>query len=952
MAKIIDVGSSLQSKNADKLLDFQSELQTKECNLCHYSPWLRENYFFPVASSGTGRLLIVGPQVFLEEHKNNMACGGQFRKVFVNYLKKFTGLSENDCTFTYSVKCTGDEDADKAKTLEYRNCSRYLMKEIKTVDPVIILFLSKDAAKSVIDNKTRQSTPMGTPFKSFIMGRPRWCYFMTNPMVAVIQSSTVPTVEAHFRGISTFLDENTNVYDTVSKPETTIKSAKGREYVLVDTEEKLLTMENALKGQKFIGMDTETNSLYTWSNTFNVVGISLAANETTGYYIPFGHKSKSRKGYKQLQWSVVKPVIEKIVGDPKTQTIWHNLYYDYCAMKRMGVNIFKLDPSNNIWTHDSMLMTYLHNENPTIGLKDQMYHHFGIVPQKFKGVLAASDVNTFEDVSPNDALVYAADDAINCLMLFKKVSTLVKHESEEYTDNKLLSKIYPDELQTIKVIADAHLKGIRVDNDYLEELDKVVQQDISEISKKLYDISTAVSNFSSNPKIVELLEGILEDDFKLRFKKKFMDINAQEKTLKIIVNGYERYWKFHEDSLIDSRTGRPYTKPGKWEPSKLKEYLELITKYRRLLKVKSTYIDTNSELKQLDSNGNWLIHANIKTIGTTSGRMSSNNPNLQNIPRAVPKAPATCSACGEVFRDDSGEIEGACTKDATLSRYKCSRCCHINKTYLYDLRRIYIPRDGYKFIAADYSGMELYLAAAVSGCQELYDVFLKKERDPNDPNGDMHVVTASSILGITPDTWQDWKDNGSSKQQATAKDTRNIAKTVNYLTLYGGSAEGLQRSLLTAGVEKTKEQCEDYINAFFDAYPALKKWFEDQKFNIQNYGRLVNEYGRIRHVLKKGTEALSAINMLIQGLGAQIIKESLVTMDKEWTKAGKDWRTLLVIHDENVVEVPDAELKEAYSSISDIMEISVNSKISVDLLVDGNVGMKSLSKSDKGIIST
>ena len=130
MSKKIDVGSSLQVKDANKLLDYQTELQTKECNLCHYSGWLRDNYFFPVASSGTGRLLIVGPQVFLEEHKNNMACGGQFRKVFVNYLKRFTGLSEPDCTFTYSVKCTGDEDSAKAKTTEFRNCSRYLMKEI------------------------------------------------------------------------------------------------------------------------------------------------------------------------------------------------------------------------------------------------------------------------------------------------------------------------------------------------------------------------------------------------------------------------------------------------------------------------------------------------------------------------------------------------------------------------------------------------------------------------------------------------------------------------------------------------------------------------------------------------------------------------------------------------------------------------------------------------------
>ena len=113
-------------------------------------------------------------------------------------------------------------------------------------------------------------------------------------------------------------------------------------------------------------MDTETNSLHTWSTTFNVVGISLAADDIRGYYIPFGHKAKGRKNYTQLSWSTIKPYMEKICYDPKKQTIWHNLYYDYCAMKRMGINIFKLDPDKNIWTHDSMVMTYLHNENPPI----------------------------------------------------------------------------------------------------------------------------------------------------------------------------------------------------------------------------------------------------------------------------------------------------------------------------------------------------------------------------------------------------------------------------------------------------------------------------------------------------------------------------------------------------------------------------------------------------------
>jgi DNA polymerase I-like protein with 3'-5' exonuclease and polymerase domains len=237
----------------------------------------------------------------------------------------------------------------------------------------------------------------------------------------------------------------------------------------------------------------------------------------------------------------------------------------------------------------------------------------------------------------------------------------------------------------------------------------------------------------------------------------------------------------------------------------------------------------------------------------------------------------------------------------------------------------------------------------VSGSQELYDVFLKREIDKDDPNGDMHVVTAASILGITPDEWREMRNSNKASLVEKAKESRIIAKTVNFLTLYGGSADGLYRTFLHMGMDKTKEECQNYIDAFFEAYPALKTWFDDQRYNIMTYGRLVNNYGRIRHVLKQGGEMLSAINMLIQGLGAQIIKESLVNINDKW-KDNLDWNILLVIHDENIIEVPKNKLKKASDEILKEMEICVNDKINVDLRVDLTPGMNSLSKADAGII--
>ena len=113
---------STQVDDKQKLQVFQSELQTKECNLCHYAPDLRKQFLFPVVSNGIGRILVVGTQTFMEEHKNSIACSGAFRTLFCKYLNKYVGLSETDCTFTYAVKCTG-KDAIKAKTTEFKNQS-------------------------------------------------------------------------------------------------------------------------------------------------------------------------------------------------------------------------------------------------------------------------------------------------------------------------------------------------------------------------------------------------------------------------------------------------------------------------------------------------------------------------------------------------------------------------------------------------------------------------------------------------------------------------------------------------------------------------------------------------------------------------------------------------------------------------------------------------------------
>jgi uracil-DNA glycosylase family 4 len=283
---MIDI-KSLQVEDKTSLLKMQSSLKAKPCNLCHYAENLRKEFLFPVASSGTGKILVVGQQAFIEEHKNTTAMSGPFRTIFNNYLSKYTSLTQNDCTFTYAVKCTSTDKNKivKAKTPEFTACSRFLLQDIRYVDPNIIIFLGKDSSKSLVNTKTRQKTPMGVPFQVRILGKMRWCYYMINPITAKTTTAVVPMVEAHFKGLYEFFKKETNIYDTIPKPilkHTELE--KEREYIMIDTYAKLQEMVSVIKQHKYVGMDTETTGLETWKDDFKVVGFSLAVEENKGYY--------------------------------------------------------------------------------------------------------------------------------------------------------------------------------------------------------------------------------------------------------------------------------------------------------------------------------------------------------------------------------------------------------------------------------------------------------------------------------------------------------------------------------------------------------------------------------------------------------------------------------------------------------------------------------------------
>jgi len=229
-----------------------------------------------------------------------------------------------------------------------------------------------------------------------------------------------------------------------------------------------------------------------------------------------------------------------------------------------------------------------------------------------------------------------------------------------------------------------------------------------------------------------------------------------------------------------------------------------------------------------DNDGNWIIHLDYNTIGTTSGRFTSKNPNAQNFPREASQPPKKCGKCAT----DMSEAD-TYKQDLSGSRFTCVHCGHVNKTHTYDLRKTLIPRKGYCFVSSDWSSMEIYLAALDSGDKNLIDLLRYKEADSSDIRGDMHSVTACNIQNLFSQNKIDIIEYGCQLNsddkaiKSAAKDRRYSAKTVNFGVMYGISKYGLRAQLLVQGYDVSEDDCERMIEAFFIAYPGIETYFEE-----------------------------------------------------------------------------------------------------------------------------
>ncbi len=279
------------------------------------------------------------------------------------------------------------------------------------------------------------------------------------------------------------------------------------------------------------------------------------------------------------------------------------------------------------------------------------------------------------------------------------------------------------------------------------------------------------------------------------------------------------------------------------------EIIGKIETWRELTKLASTYLDAFPELVGPDSR----LRTTFSQVTAATGRLSSTNPNLQNIP----------------IRTELGR----------------------------EIRACFVAEEGHRLISADYSQVELRLLAHIAGEDVLKEIFRKGE--------DVHTATAEQILGGKPDPG-----------------TRSKAKMVNYGIVYGLSAYGLADRL-----QIEQEEAQAFIDAYLDRFPAVKKFIDETIAKATDQGYVTTEFGRIRRIPELRarnyqTRTLGerlAVNMVIQGTAADIIKVAMVDCRAALRDAGLETRTVLQIHDELLFEAPEAEVAEASKIVAEQM---------------------------------
>ncbi|MDC0512464.1 DNA polymerase I [Gammaproteobacteria bacterium] len=581
-----------------------------------------------------------------------------------------------------------------------------------------------------------------------------------------------------------------------------------KEYQVVLTENDLKAWAKKIDNCSVFAVDTETSSLDTM--TADLIGISLACNEGEGCYIPIKHSYDGMP--KQIPLNLIQKILGTAITKNQKKLVGQNLKFDLPMLNRHGIKVDE-------FLGDTMLMSYVLNSTGTRhGLDRLAVYYLNYEPMKYEEVAgSASKQINFAQVEIPAATFYAAEDADITLRLFNHLNKML--EDQPKLINLLTSIEYPMLQSLIRV----ETNGAKIDAQMLAKYSDELAIKIEELSKAAFKMAGEEFNMDSPKQLVEILYNKL-------------DLPVLKKTPK----GQP---STNEDTL--QRLAEEYDLP------------KIIIEYRGLAKLKSTYTDSLINIQHPVTK---RIHTSYQQAVTSTGRLSSTEPNLQNIP----------------IKTSEGR----------------------------KIREAFIAEKGNVLISADYSQIELRIMAHLSGDQNLTHAF--------NNNIDVHSATASEIFNIS-------LEEVTPEHRRSAK-AINFG-LIYGMSAFGLTRQlGIPRHEAQAYLDTYFERytgVRKYMNTTKEL--AKKNLFVETILGRKLHVAAINDSNGLR---RQAAER-AAINAPLQGSAADIIKKAMIDVDQWIGNNNSDIRMIMQVHDELIFEVKKGFADEALKNITSLMESSV-----------------------------
>jgi DNA polymerase I len=604
---------------------------------------------------------------------------------------------------------------------------------------------------------------------------------------------------------------------------------------IVDDPGDIPALVERLRAAPLVALDVEATS--TQPRDADIVGIAFSATPTEVWYLPFAHRPPAALG--SLGEGLVPPdpvrnlppltdfamaPLFSLLSDPTVPKVGHNIKYDWQVLRRAGVELAGV-------AYDTMLESFILEPGRRSHAIDNLcLEHLGRTMKTYQEVVGKGKLEVpFAEVSVLAAADYCGADSATVLALHEFFAPALR---EVQMDN-LLRDV---EMPLVEVLADMEWQGITLDPALFARLSQELGGDLRRLEGEISRVAGVELNINSPRQLATVL-----------FEKHQLPMLKKTKT-----------GPSTDADVLEQLAAMGHELP------------RLILEYRELQKLKNTYVDT---LPATVNKTTGRVHTSFNQAGAATGRLSSSDPNLQNIP----------------VRTLRGE----------------------------EIRRGFVPRQGWTFLVADYSQIELRLMAHLSGDPAFIQAF--------NEGGDIHRQTAALIFNASPD-------------QVTPE-MRARAKTINFATIYGQGPFALSRQL-----NISMDDAKSFIARYFERFAGVRAFLDQQIKLAREQGYVETIFKRRRYIPEirdrnfnmRAYGERNAQNSPLQGSAADLIKVAMTRIHHAIRDEGLKGRMLLQVHDELVFEVPPDELERMMKLVRSHMENVV--RLEVPLVVDLGVG--------------